>query len=327
MHLKRGRVAYVAAVISSAFVCAYGQTPTSGQPSPKKTPPAAPAKKTATPAPAKPTVEDIIKMADAKLGESIIVATIKRNGNPFDLSPDQLVALKKASVSDAVIEIMMDPSRPYPPPAPVKPEPAHQPISANPPPASPPNSPVDTPAGSTKPPTPPSGAVAAAVDSDLPTGVDIGAFYKKGGKWEEMLPEVVNWKTGGVLKHIASAGIVQGDVNGHLPGAHSRNSAASPVEVLIFTPDGTAITEYQLIHLHEQPDSREFRTVTGGVMHASGGATRDVVPFEGKKVANRIYRVLLPNLGAGEYGFLPPGAFTSASSASIGKMYTFRLIE
>jgi hypothetical protein len=74
-------------------------------------------------------------------------------------------------------------------------------------------------------------------------------------------------------------------------------------------------------------DSREFRTVTGGVMHVSGGATRDVIPFEGKKIANRMYKVLLPNLGAGEYGFLPPGAVTSSNSASIGKMYTFRLIE
>lgn len=164
-------------------------------------------------------------------------------------------------------------------------------------------------------------------DADLPAGADIGAYFKKGGKWEEMLPEVVNWKTGGIIKSIASAGVVKGDVNGHLPGAHSRNSAASPLEVAIYAPEGVAITEYQLIHLHEQSDGREFRTVTGGVMHVSGGATRDVIPFEGKKVSNRIYKVLLPHLGAGEYGFLPPGAVTSASSASIGKMYTFRLIE
>jgi hypothetical protein len=164
-------------------------------------------------------------------------------------------------------------------------------------------------------------------DADIPQGIDIGVYYKKGGQWEEMLPEVVNWKTGGVLKHIASAGIVKGDVNGHIEGPHSRNSLKSPIEVLIYAPEGTAITEYQLVHLHEITDSREFRTVTGGVMHESGGATRDLIPFEGKKAANRIYKVLLPNLGAGEYGFLPPGAFGAANSASIGKMYTFRLIE
>lgn len=116
-------------------------------------------------------------------------------------------------------------------------------------------------------------------------------------------------------------------MNGHIQGGHSRNSLKSPIEALIYAPEGTAITEYQLIRLHETGDSREFRTVTGGVMHESGGATRDLVPFEGKKAASRMYKVLLPNLGAGEYGFLPPGAFGAASSASIGKMYTFRLVE
>jgi hypothetical protein len=167
----------------------------------------------------------------------------------------------------------------------------------------------------------------AAADSDMPANIEIGVYFKKNGKWEEMLPEVVNWKTGGVVKNIASAGIVKGDVNGHVQGPHSRNSAVSPVEALVYAPEGVAITEYQLIHLRDQKESREFRTVTGGVMHVSGGATRDLIPFEGKKMTNRVYRVVLPSLGAGEYGFLPPGAISSANSASIGKMFTFRIIE
>lgn len=129
------------------------------------------------------------------------------------------------------------------------------------------------------------------------------------------------------MKSFASAGIVKGDVNGRITGTNSRNSVTSPLEVVIYAPEGVAITEYQLLHLRQEKDSREFRTVTGGVMHVSGGATRDIVPFEGKKVAPRMYRILLPNLGAGEYGFLPPGAVASANSASIGKMYTIHVIE
>jgi len=169
--------------------------------------------------------------------------------------------------------------------------------------------------------------VAPDADADVPQGADIGAYYKKAGRWEEILPEVVNWKTGGVMKSFASAGIVKGDVNGRITGTNSRNSVTSPLEVVIYAPEGVAITEYQLLHLRQEKDSREFRTVTGGVMHVSGGATRDIVPFEGKKVAPRMYRILLPNLGAGEYGFLPPGAVGSANSASIGKMYTIHVIE
>ena len=238
------------------------------------------------------TNDSILKLAKAGLSDSLIVSMVQNQPGKYSLEPDDVVKLKQQGVSEAVLAAM-----------------------------------VAKGAGGVTP-TPASGKnTEAAVNSDLPANPDIGVYVKKAGKWEEMLPEVVNWKTGGVLKSIASAGVVKGDVNGHIAGDHSRNSAASPLEILIYTPEGVAITEYQLIHLHEEKDAREFRTVTGGVLHVSGGATRDVVPFEGKKVENRIYKVLLPNLGAGEYGFLPPGAVTSANSASIGKMYTFRIIE
>jgi hypothetical protein len=102
----------------------------------------------------------------------------------------------------------------------------------------------------------------------------------------------------------------------------------TPAEILIYTAEGVAITEYQLLRLRANKDAREFRTVTGGVFHTSGGATRDLIPFEGKKMASRTYTITLPNLSSGEYGFLPPGAVMSSSaSASLGKMYTFRILE
>jgi hypothetical protein len=82
------------------------------------------------------------------------------------------------------------------------------------------------------------------------------------------------------------------------------------------------------LRLRQKGDRREFRRVTGGMLHASGGATRDLVPFEGKKIAPRTRIVVLPNLGAGEYGFLAPGAVSPQhASAQLGKMYTFRLLE
>jgi hypothetical protein len=139
---------------------------------------------------------------------------------------------------------------------------------------------------------------------------------------------VVNWKSGGVGKSIVTFGVVKGDINGRINGPHSRNPVVGPLEFLIIAPEGVAITEYQFLRLREQKDAREFRTVTGGVFHQSGGATRDLVPFEGKKIAPRTFTVIFPTLTPGEYGFLPPGAYTSASaSAQLGKMYTFRLTE
>jgi hypothetical protein len=240
----------------------------------------------------------VVKMVKAGLGENLVISMIQNQPGNYTLTPDALVKLKQEGLSDKVLGAMIARGA-------ASPAPATAPAAA---------SPVAAPA-------------AGATDNDIPQGIDIGVYLKKSGKWEEMLPEVVNWKTGGVVKHVASVGVVKGDVNGHLQGAHSKNSAVSPLEVLIYAQEGVAITEYQLLQLRDAKGDREFRTVTGGVFHESGGATRDLLPFEGKKVANRMYKVQLPKLGAGEYGFLPPEAVTLSKGASIGKMYTFRLVE
>ena len=100
------------------------------------------------------------------------------------------------------------------------------------------------------------------------------------------------------------------------------------MELLIYVPEGVAATEYQLLHLREQSDSREFRTVTGGVFHKSGGATRDAIDFDAKKIAPRTYSITLSDLKAGEYGLLPPASSdATGSSGRLGKLYTFHIIE
>jgi hypothetical protein len=169
---------------------------------------------------------------------------------------------------------------------------------------------------------------AAAAPAGAPMVAEIGVYYRKNDQWADLNPEVVNFKTGGVLKSIGTAGIVKGDINGHVEGMKSPNRIASPVDLLVYTPDGVAITEYQLLRLRDSKDAREFRTVTGGVMHVSGGATRDLVPFESKKLAPRTYEIILPTLGAGEYGLLPPASGdATASTGRVGKIYSFSILE
>ena len=150
-----------------------------------------------------------------------------------------------------------------------------------------------------------------AASIDLPADADIGIYYRTGHGWEEMLPEVVNWKTGGVLKHVAIAGIVKGDVNGHLTGAHSRTCSCPPrkwssIRLKASRPRSTNCS------VSTRSDSREFRTFTGGVVHRSGGAGRDTIQFQARRVAKGAYLVLLPSLEDGEYGFLAAGALLSA---------------
>jgi hypothetical protein len=46
-------------------------------------------------------------------------------------------------------------------------------------------------------------------------------------------------------------------------GGDSATLINTPLEFLIKTPDGVDATDFQLVHLHDKSDAREFRTVTG----------------------------------------------------------------
>lgn len=233
------------------------------------------------------TNDSISKMIKAGLGDDTVIAMIKSQPGAYRLDADIVIQLKKEGFSDRVLAAMIDKSSGT----------SASVVSASPAPSSP------------------------AVD-------EIGVYYKNtDNKWVQILPEVVNWKTGGALKRFASDGIVKGDVNGHIEGKISKNALNTPLDFLIYAPEGVAITEYQLLRLHESGNSREFRSVTGGVIHSSGGAQRDEVQFEGKKTAPRMYEIVLENVKTGEFGFLPPGAMSSTNMASSGKIYTFHVIE
>jgi len=235
------------------------------------------------------TNEKVMTMVKAGLPSSIIVNKIRASKTAFSTSTDELIRLKQSAIPDEVINAMVEAS------------------SGNRAPSLQPETPT------------------VASPSGYPT--EIGVYLNREGKWIEVLPEVVNWKTGGVLKSIASAGIVKGDVNGHLEGDQSRTRVGQQIQFVIIASEGVSITEYQLLRLNKHKDNREFRTVTGGIFHAKGGATHDLVPFEGNKIASRTFVISLSGLTMGEYGFLPPGAFTSASGAStLGKMYTFGVV-
>ncbi len=236
------------------------------------------------------TNDSIIKMVKAGLSDDLIVTTINGTPGNFDTSADGLIALKGAGVSDKIVGAMV--------------------------------------AKSNAPAAPP--VVAAPMASGLPAGIDeVGVYYKdKTGAWTELMPEIVNFKTGGALKSFATNGIIKQDMNGHVAGPKGKTTVTFPVVFAVYVPEGTAITEYQLLRLRPNGDSREFRSVTGGVVHTSGGATRDSVDFKGEKIAPRVYQITMDStLGKGEYGLLPPGAVGSSNMASSGKIYAVSVLE
>src|ERR1035437_5037102 len=65
------------------------------------------------------SVDDVIKLSKAGLSDDLIIQQIRKKGQRFDLSTDQLVRLKSASVSERVIQVMIDPTK-DPSPSPVE---------------------------------------------------------------------------------------------------------------------------------------------------------------------------------------------------------------
>jgi hypothetical protein len=72
---------------------------------------------------------------------------------------------------------------------------------------------------------------------------------------------------------------------------------------------------------------RSERIGCGLYLDMSGGASNNVIEFKFEKIAPRTYKVQLPAVTIGEYGFLAPGAAASSDLASRGKIYTLRIVE
>jgi len=138
---------------------------------------------------------------------------------------------------------------------------------------------------------------------------EAGVYVVQGNKLTTVEPEIVNWRTGGVLKSIATVGLEKGHVNGAVSGPTSRLSLASPPQLMSDTTifyfhfsEGTSAAEYQLLRLWSKGDRREFRTATGGILHASGVAKGNVVESKHEAISPRIYRISVPALNVGDYG-------------------------
>lgn len=248
----------------------------------------------------------VIKLVKAGLSEDLIVSTINSSTGSFDTTANGLIALKKAGASDKVIAAIVLKSSGI---AAVAPAAANQASAGS--------------VAST------SGGVVLA-QGGLPSGVDsIGIYYldKDGTSWQEVPAEVVNFKAGGALKHYASAGVLKGEMSGIVGGNRSSLNLKVPASFILYVPEGRAPGEYQLLQLHENADSREFRAANGGIVHDAGGALRDVRDFTSKKIAPRVYLIQLgEEMDKGQYGFLPPSDVpVGGSIPTASKLYSFAL--
>lgn len=251
----------------------------------------------------------VVKLIKAGLSDDLIVATINASPGKYDTSAIALIDLKKAGATDKVVAAMI-----------LKASGA----SAN-------TSPANRTPGSQPTDESSSGGVVLA-PGGLPAGVDsVGVYYfdKTSNGWQEVPAEIVNFKESGALKHFASAGVIKGEMDGLLGGNRSLLTLKMPASFILYVPEGRAPGEYQLLHLHANADSREFRAANGGIIKDSGGALRDVVDYTARKIAPRVYLIDIgEDFERGEYGFLPPADIALGNAIPTAtKIYTFALIR
>lgn len=155
---------------------------------------------------------------------------------------------------------------------------------------------------------------------------EIGVYYKDGhGHWTMMDSEMVHIKSGGFIKSTVTQGIIKTDKNGVVSGRESKLLLPRPIEFLIYTPDGVTASEYEVLRFRLNSKDREFRVLTGGVIHSTGGAQRDDVAFTPVKIAPRTWTFTIGRDTPGaEYGILPPG---TGNVTNGGKIYTFAISE
>ena len=232
------------------------------------------------------SVEDVVALVGAGLGEDVVVEKLRQNATPFDLSVDQLLSLKSAGVSSEIIKAMLNPAA---------------------------GSGASTGGGS-----------AQARDQNWPPDIpdELGLYTRTDGKVTLLEPEVVTWKARGRLMSFATSGLVGDHKNGVVRGRNSRYQVSMPAEVFVVVPECTSANEYQCVSMRQKNKQREFRISTAGTV-MEGTADKNFVYFEATKVASRLYRIELTQLEPGEYGFVPPGAAMQSSKGSVGKIYSF----
>ncbi|MBI1352798.1 MAG: hypothetical protein GC160_00525 [Acidobacteria bacterium] len=225
-------------------------------------------------------VAEVLTLKEAGLTDDTIIAKVRQNQQPLDLSVDQMVELKQAGLSAEVIQALLNPAP----------------------------------------------AVASTTNgSKFNDGFpqEVGVYLLKENRWEFMEPELVTWRTGGMLKSIGTAGLHKGHISGVIDGRNARVQVSPPVELFIRAEEGVAASEFQLLKMDIRKDLREFRALTSGVLRAKSGSERNAVPFNPEKVGVQAYKLVLTQVDKGEFGLLAPGAVGSASMSSSGKVFAF----
>jgi hypothetical protein len=255
------------------------------------------------------TNETIAKMAQLKLGDGLIISKIKASSNDrFQTGIDDIMKLKTAGVSDAVIQAMVEASA------------AKNAVAAE----------------AAKNPSPPD-------PNDPRSPHDAGIFWlPKERRAKDMVPleptVYSGGKSGGVFKSAMTYGIAKANWKAVVRGgrANLRMFEEKPEFWFYFEEKSHGLSqsgywggasspnEFVLAKLSAKKDEREL--VVGqfnAFGHQAGTQSKDTVPLKIEKIAPGVYRVIPEEpMRPGEYCFFYAGG-AAATGQTGGKLFDF----
>jgi hypothetical protein len=252
------------------------------------------------------TNQEIVKMTRVGLSSEIIIGAIASAPHKsFDLSPDGLIALKSAGVSDVVIRAMQGGMQ--------APTPARSPAS-----------------------TLTSLPVAAAQPEEA------GLYVKLNGTMTQLEPSVFSQaKTGGLFTSALTYGIKKMKWKAAIrgPKANQRVNAGSEFYFYFenkraglsntgafagFMQGASSPNEFVLVRLTQNEKDRSLVLGEAGAFSVSSGTrSQDTVQFKIEKLAPGAYRVVPGSLAPGEYAFFYAAGASMLGAGTPGKLFDF----
>lgn len=255
------------------------------------------------------TNDTVATLVAAGISDDAVIAKIKASDYSFDLSIDQIIALKNRGVSGAVIAAMLDRSAPKAPVAAAMSIDAADPMAPH-----------------------PAGVYLLQGEAEAPRMQRIDATMSNQAK------------TGGFLGYALTGGIASMSVKASIqnPTARVKTTQSTPIFYFFFDESNpgvqstsawaagsaatvTAPSEFTLIQLMIKKDRREARV---GSMNIGGAKTgvmdKDRLTFDYSLVRPGVYKVVpVKPLDRGEYGFIFSIAGGGSGGALTAKVFDF----
>ncbi len=251
----------------------------------------------------------IIALSSAGLGDEAVIAKIRSSTGTYDLSTDQIIALKQQGVSGPVIAAMLD---------------------------------------STNPATRPVAFSMTSPDPQVPhpSGVYLMEGGGAGARMQRIDATASNQaKTGGILGYALTGGLASMSIKAAIPGERARvattshhptfymffdaSNPESAKQVVTFASGASATVsspnEFTLIHLTQKKGRREARVGSVNIGGAKTGVMdKDQLPFDYDMVRPGVFRVTpKTDLPSGEYGLIYAISGSGTGGAMSARVFDF----